>query len=331
MKNLLTVRKPGAKKMPSGTGNAMIAKICAKTAAILVLLLLLSACSRDQSGPQPQQQGTNQQNQQEKIPQLLKDIENDIEKIFEELKGPAVILEERDEEHEETENTTGGQNQSQGQNGEQQQQGQQQGGGQNQTGESGPNQAQGGQKQQQPADPWQKVSTLVNGLHFKWNGFMPEAGKKGANKALIDNFGNSLNKFTNIISKKNTAESLLALSELYSNIPDFYSLYKSGVSPEIKRIRHYTREIILYSKTGEWSRVETTITNLRSSWSLFKNTLDKEHETTSGKLDYSIYELEKVVAEKNQNLTEIKGNVMLANIRVLEKDLQKKSEIGQIQ
>lgn len=301
-----------------------------KTLFLLIMVaILLPSCSRSSRSPKMQQQGTTREQSFEKAPKLLNSIESDIEKMIKELKGPAVTMEKKTStKTKKAEQSTGNkQKESSGKGVDKQSQmsGQGQGTGQGSSSQASTSSQQTKTPKPKPKDPWKKTTTLVNSLHYKWNGYMPEAGKQGASKMLIDNFGNSLNKLTNVVAAKKQMQTLLALNDLYSFIPDFYSLYRTSNSPEIKRIRLYTRNIILYSMTEEWSKVDKSMSSLKSSWSLFKNTLDKEYQVTSGKLDYSIYELEKVISSKNKELTGIKGKVTLANIGNLEKAQKKKT------
>jgi uncharacterized membrane protein YgcG len=61
---------------------------------------------------------------------------------------------------------------------------------------------------------------------------------------------------------------------------------------------------------------------------MYKNTVSKEQQDTASKLDFSIYELEKVVKQRNQLLTDIKGRVALDNIKSLEKASEKEGQSG---
>jgi hypothetical protein len=94
------------------------------------------------------------------------------------------------------------------------------------------------------------------------------------------------------------------------------------MSPEVKRMVYYTRNIILEADKEGWEQVGKDNEALEKSWSLFRNTLEKEQKKTGDKLDFSIYELKKVVAEKNRQLSGIKGRIVLNNIKELQKSLE---------
>jgi len=287
---------------------------------IFTLLITISAgCGKSsQNQPAKMQASPGTEQQPGKVPDQLSGIENDIEKIVMAMNGPAVNV--KDESQEKGRGQGPGDTQQQGTREQQGTAGTEKSGMQEQTGmQKQPQQTQ--QPQQQ--DPWEKVSRTVSDLHYRWNSFMPIAAKMGANRALIDNFSGSLNNLTVTAMEKNKMSSLLAASALYQYVPDFYSLFKTGTSPEIKRIRYFTRNAILNSMTANWAQADSDINNLKASWALCKNTLSKDQHDNANKLDFSIYELEKVIRDKNQPLSEIKGRIMMSNIEGLEKSLEK--------
>ncbi len=295
-----------------------------------VIIFVLSGCGQKSEQPKMEQQSQEEEQSSEEIPKELSELEENIEKIIKKLEGPSAKKEDEEKKGSEGEGTQESQEGSDSSQGESKESEGEQGGGGNesqggQKGQDKQNQSQQ-QKSQQKRDPWKEVTDIINNMHYKWSSYMPEAAKKGANRELIDGFSNALNSLTDTAVKKDKINTLMAASRLYAHIPDFYSLYRTPTSPEIKRIKHYSRNAILNAMTGNWEQANADINNLKDSWSLFKNTIPKDNDEDSGKLDFSIYELEKVIKEKNQYLTDIKGRVALSNIESLEKALEKGKE-----
>jgi len=164
---------------------------------------------------------------------------------------------------------------------------------------------------------------MINELHYRWNSYMPMAVKKGANQKLVDDFSSALNSLTNTIISKNRTNTLMAASNIYSYIPDLYSLYKLPVSPEIKRIRYYTRNAMLNAMINDWEQADLDIDKLKSLWALYKNAIPKEQQDDASRLDFSVYELEKVIISRDPPLCDIKGRVAMSNIIALEKAMEK--------
>jgi hypothetical protein len=302
---------------------------------ILLMSPLLAGCNRNQPQPQPpapqKMSGEEEQNAQ-KAPDQLKGIENNIEQMIGTLKGPSVTLGEEGKEKQGQQEAGGAKEQQGGQGGSGMEGGQGQGGQQEKGGQGG-QEKQGQEAQQQPQpqkqpDAWDQITPAINNLHYQWNEYMPMAARMGASRTLLDNFSNALNSLTQTIITKNTVNSLVASSHLYAFIPDFYALYKTPTSPEIKRIRHYTRDAMLNAMTGNWTQSDTDINSLKSSWSLYKNILPKEQRDMSSQMDFSVAELEKVIRTKNQPLSDIKGRVLMSNIQSMEKALEKDKKGG---
>lgn len=290
------------------------------TTIVLLLVVLLSGCNRSNNTPAPEKQSTGQKQQSEEIPDQLKSIEENIEKIFKELDGPSVGVKEQKKEEENQEagqKSDGSQEkqQSNNQGGEEQSQQSKESGQSEKTQQEPPKKE---EQEQTRKDPWKEVTSIANDLHFKWNNYMPSVVKKGAGNKLIDDFSSSLNNLTNIILKKNKNDTLMAANKLYASIPEFYSLYKTKTSPEIKRIRYFARNSMLNSMTSDWTKADSDLESLKSSWSLLKNTTSSEQQELVSKLDLSIIELEKAIKERSQPIIEIKGRIALLNMEDLE-------------
>lgn len=295
------------------------------TAIFLILTVFFTACGQNQRQTEPENQPSQEAGEADKSKEQLQAIEDNVERIMEALNAPAILSEESKKQGQR--NT--GQNKQQGGQSDGQQQANAQDG---QSAGQQQGSAQGGQSTgQQQADVWEEITPVIHNLHYQWNGYVTQVQKIGTDRALIDNFGTALNALTNAASKKARADTLIAASQLYAYIPDFYSLYKTGSSSEIKRLRHYTRNAMLNAMTANWVQADSDMNTLKSIWSFYKNTLPDAYSNDVGKLDFSIYEMDKVIKEKNQLLSDIKGRVLMSNIESMEKAMEKENEGGKRQ
>ncbi len=321
-----------------------INKVCI---LFIIIALALPGCSQNKQQHKLQQQSA--QDQEDKIPEQLKSLEGNIEKIFKTLEEPTGTIEgdssKKDQQQSGKENQSGGKKQEQGSEGSKESDK----GGEDKKGSEQGGEGDSDQKQEQPSpspspspspqpnqqgqkqgqgqeDKWTQILSTVHNLHYQWNDYMPSAASKGASRTLVDNFSNTLNSLTNVVVSKNRTGTLMVSNELYGLIPDFCQLYKTKTSPEIKRIRYYTRNIMLKAEASDWAQAEADINSLKSSWSMYKTTVPKDQNDNANKLDYSISELENVVKEKSKSLTDIKGRVAMSNINTLESGMEKASE-----
>lgn len=290
--------------------------------ALAITFTLFTACGKSSQNPGVKQQSAKSESQSNtsKVPSELINLEKNIEMIFITLDGPAVQVKEDAKQG--SQGTSSGQ-EKQGTKGQQDSQSEQQGQGQQQSQRTSTT-----RPPQQPQDQMDKVTPIVNKMHFQWNNLMPIALKKGAKKNLIDNFDNELNKLSQTITNKNKINTLMAANHLYSYIPELYLLFEKSTSPEIKRMRYYSRNAILNSLTANWTQVDSDITKLKDIWSMQKNALKNEQQDLAGKLDVSIFELEKVTKQRSQPITDIKGRITFSNIELLEKSKNSESNKG---
>lgn len=302
--------------------------------ALIVLtanIMFFCGCSQNKQNPESQAKQVKTTEESDKVPEDLEKIEGSIEKIIKALEGPSIS--QKDEKKQEQQNQTSDKtSQNEGQKSEKSgEESNQENGEKKQDKEEDPNSeeqknTEGGndKKSEQsktaaPKDPWQEISPAINNLHYQWNSYLPSATKKNANRELIDNFDNALNILTSKIVTKDKNNTLLAANNLYSFIPDFYMLYKTPASPEIKRIRYYIRNAVLNATILNWDQAIKDVGKLKSTWAIYKNTIDPKNQDLASKLDYSIYELEKVVNENNMYLTDIKGRIGISNTESIEK------------
>ena len=65
---------------------------------------------------------------------------------------------------------------------------------------------------------------------------------------------------------------------------------------EVKKLKYYTRNIILGSMKNDWSQADENMEHVKTLWDLLKNNLtenNEEYKEPSGTLDFSIKEFEK--------------------------------------
>lgn len=309
--------------------------------ALLIINILFCSCSNKQSENQknnPKQLATEEQG--DSIPDQLESIENSIESIIKKLDGPAAETKgngqqlgpqaeetqdmgDRNTQSNDKNQNSNDQQKDKNQEDDQNKQGDEQNKDQqnNQDGISG--QPSSSKEDNKQKDPWKDIDKTINMLHYQWNSFKPMAVKKNASADLTEGFSTALNSLTNTVISKNKTNTLLTASYLYSYIPDLYALYKTQTSPEIKRIRYYTRNAMLNAMTANWEQADTDMANLKSTWNLYRNLVQEEQQEQASQLDFSIYELEKVIMEKNQPLCDIKGRVVISNIQALENAMER--------
>lgn len=303
-----------------------------KNKIIILFSIILTAffgCSvNSENNQQLQQQQLSFEKNKNEVPKDLEKIEESIEKIFLELNGPASNV-EKDKNNQDLKDNKDKKEENGENNQDSSKEGKKEGENKKEEDKKLQDENKDERKEEQTdkdneQNDWEKTYGIINNLHYQWNNFTSFAMEINAPREIIDSFSVSLNNLTNMVLNKDTVNSLMAANTLYSYIPDLYMLFDTPYSPEIKRLRHYARSTMLNALTENWTDSKKDLQNLKSSWSFYKTSIQKDRPERTNKLDYSIYELEMVINEKNKTLSDIKGRVTLNNIDVLEKEEKRK-------
>ena len=280
-------------------------------AILMSLVIILSGCSLVDKmlGNSPEQtEQAKQEEKTEKVPKQLEELDLTLEKVFKNLGGPTAVASQEQQQGNSKNQSTQNQKQQQADN-------------------NSPQSQNGRQTEQnaQSSDPWQQAASDIESLHSAWNDYMPEITQKGASKELLDKFSDALNNLTKAVETKDKNKTMLAANNLYAGVAEMYALYKIKTVPGLKLLIYHTRNVILNSAIENWSDTNTARDDLKAAWSLVRTTLEGQKDGEV-KLDLSINELDKVIKEKNIDLIEIKGKLILANIESLQKSLKEASK-----
>lgn len=281
----------------------------------IIILTVISGCGRQSNKPVQNQSGKSSQ----PLIQIEESINSIIDVLDKEGKFEQAQEAGEDTNAKDVSKTTGS---SQSQNSQQQsgqsdqQQGQQQG--QQQT-------QQQGQQQTQAPSPWEQADRTVKSIHKKWNEYQPEAVKVGIQSEIINNFTNDLNILTNDIANKNLMNTLNDANNLYKYIPEFLSHYKEK-SIDIKKLRYYTRDVMYKSRFDKWDFADTSIASAKSILPNLRINAKENVKKNYESLEYAVYDMEKVTKDRQKSLIQIKGNVVLDNIKNIEKFIKNESE-----
>jgi len=292
---------------------------------ILGILIIFCSCGQKSSKPQENQ---------EKPPQSLTQIEQNIDSIIDILDKEGKVQESTEtgkQQGQESKNTSSqGSSQSGGSSQDSQQSG---GSGQSSSQSGGSSQGSTGgessqsSKQTQPSTPtnWEQVDKIIKDTHKKWNEYQPEAVKIGISSEMTNSFDNTLNTLTNNIDGKSLISTLSNATDLYKYIPEFLSHYKSKFV-DIKRVKYFTRDVMYNSRSDKWDLADNSITKMNTLLSNIRSQSSEEIKNNINSLLYGISDLEKVTKERQKNLIQIKGNIILDNIKIIEKYIEKQTQ-----
>ncbi|MGB9679570.1 MAG: hypothetical protein ACPLW7_00520 [Minisyncoccia bacterium] len=271
--------------------------------AILILLIAsnIGGCSKKHQKDQPHKKplGT----EKSAVPKELTKIEEDIEKIMKQAKKINDISKN---------NTTSSKKTSQNKS-------------EDDKNKKSSDKAEEKQEKPSPIEKnWNEIEKLIKDIHTNWNILTPIAVKAGSNLNLINSMSASINDITTISVKKTKLELLIAANNVYKYIPDLEDLFKVNTPTDLKRLKYYTLDINFRSETQNWGQIAKDFLDINSVWVLLKPKMPKEAKFGIDKFEAGLSELEKAIKSQNSIITKIKSDVLISDIKALEKDAKSK-------
>lgn len=296
--NMLEVIKLGIKRLLIG---------------VLVFLFAFSSLFINGCGKEPEKKPSgnaqNQASQKPKEPREIKDITKNIEAI---QKG----MEEKQE--------------SQGNSGQAQEQGKQsQGASQSQSGgndQQKEQKDQGESGQKSGLEDWSEEEKAVKSIHEKWNSLETSAVKARGEDSLIMEFETNLDGLTNQVMEKSIMGTRVAANELYGSTVKIADLFQTNNPPSADMLKYYAEKSLLAIEDDNWAAGDKNIQDLKKQWEKVKTMLGKNKGELSIQMDYAISDFGQSINKKNKEVAKIKGEIVLANIEKIIKDLKEKQQ-----
>ncbi|NMB07141.1 MAG: hypothetical protein GX981_01990 [Tissierellia bacterium] len=167
---------------------------------------------------------------------------------------------------------------------------------------------------------WNNIDKKIEKIHSEWNNYEVEAIKKAVNPEKAKEFKKNLNLCTIAIEDRNIKNILDTGSQAILSLASFFDLYKDEIKGDLSRIKYAIYQAYLIEEnnienakkildsTGE------NITRLRQ-----KLGKDKEKVNRLDKLSLAIEDMKQSLNEDNKKLLELKRDIVINNIKLLEK------------
>lgn len=271
-------------------------------AVLMIVICGMVGCKRPQSKPAPQSQSSEQK---EPPPGELKQLQESLEKLYEELKpGPAAAQQQKKG------GGAGGQGSQGSQGGE---------------GGQGGQQGQGGTKKQTPEKPdWAKLGTQAEKIHLEWSKLEHQVIKAGARTEDVAGIERELNLLPALISAQDRSGARLAANNAAGFLPDFMKLYATKTPPDLMRLRYLARDVASRVDDGDWTEADQDLVKMRETWALALVQMKEGPKTETGEVHFAMEDLEEAVNTRNRELVLIKAGILEQNLAVLIKRLETK-------
>lgn len=176
-------------------------------------------------------------------------------------------------------------------------------------------------RQEKIIQGWQSMSKKIESVHKGWNSFETEDKKGSLSLEKADEFRNSLNNLTKSIEDKDVMKVYEYGSQSLLNISPMFDSYKDDLGGETNKIKHgvylaYLRfiEDRILQGSNILKQLDNSINNLK-----LKIGEDKDKIKVVEKVNMAIQDMEKAMKEGSLKLIRIKRDVIIDNIKELEK------------
>ncbi|ATW24823.1 hypothetical protein [Candidatus Formimonas warabiya] len=170
---------------------------------------------------------------------------------------------------------------------------------------------------------WSKEEKAMENIHKKWNSLETSAVKAGAADSLIEAFETDLDRLTGEIMKKSILGTRNAANELYGNSTKIAKLYQTNNPPDVDMMKYFTRKSLLNMEEDQWEGARKSVQDLETQWDKVKPMMDEKTAKLIAPTDYSIHDFARSIEQKNKDVAQIKGEIVLTNIDRLTKEIQK--------
>lgn len=245
----------------------------------MLLILALTSCSRTFGGNENKQQSQNQQQQKKDPPSALTEMEKQTDSMIKQVQKVrdqrARMIRLQSSTSQEKKN----------------------------------------EKQQTlPSINWQDFEKNIKSINELWNEYEPHAKKDGAPDMLISKFEEQLNKLTGSIMEQNENAVLLSANDLYQYYSQFLNLYSHKSPPEVKQIKYFLQQVLIYAEEGDWNKTPALLRNMENTWQTAKSRMEKPDKELNEKIDFAVHDFSQAVRQKNIYLSRLKGEILFKNI-----------------
>jgi len=164
---------------------------------------------------------------------------------------------------------------------------------------------------------WNDIDKKIDKTHKDWNDYEIDAMRKAINPEKTNEFKKNLNLCTKAVEDRNTKDILDTGSKAILSLASFFELYKDEIKGDLSRIKYAAYQAYLVSET-DIENAQKLLDSTGESITRLRQKLDKEKTKTLDKLAIAIEDMKKSLGEDNKKLLEIKRDIILDNIKLLE-------------
>lgn len=176
-------------------------------------------------------------------------------------------------------------------------------------------------KEEELIKKWNDIDKKIGKVHKDWNNYEVEAMKKTTNPEKGKEFKNNLNLCTAAVENRNIENILDTGSKTILSLGSFFDLYKDEMNGDLSRIKHAAYQAYLNAVGGNTKNANNLLDSTGEYITRLRQKLDKDKEKIKrlDKLSLSIADMKQSLNDNSSKLLEIKRDIIISNIKLLEK------------
>ncbi len=168
---------------------------------------------------------------------------------------------------------------------------------------------------------WKTVDDKIEKIHKDWNNYESEGMKKGASAEKSKDLKGNLNLFTRAIENRDMVLAMDDGSKTLSSLSYFFDLYRDETYGDLSRIRYAVYQAYLNAKGNNVKEADKLLETTEEYITRIRQKLgeDKDSIKSLDKLSLSIGDMKQSLTDDSMKLWEIKRDIILENIKQLQK------------
>lgn len=169
-------------------------------------------------------------------------------------------------------------------------------------------------------DPWSDINQSISKLHRYWNEIEPMAVEAGLDDIARDMTKSSLDDLTLAAAGRNLETSLLASISLDEGFAGLARVFALPIPADYFLLRHQVITAMVEAGAGRWKEALERNSLQSRHWDNLKVQAREIEPRLMDRIDFSLRDLQGAISGQSLELVAIKGEILLNNLKSLEKE-----------
>ncbi|WP_143156897.1 hypothetical protein [Thermosyntropha lipolytica] len=172
-------------------------------------------------------------------------------------------------------------------------------------------------------EDYSKEEQLVKKMYKEWNLLEPDLVKAGIGNKERNDFRQGLDDLALAVQKKKREEALRAAIAMYKYYAGINKVFSGVVPPNFYLVKYEALSGAFFAAQGDFNQAEEHMESLFEYWNMLKMQKKADDAKLFNRTEFSLYDLQKAVENKEALLIPMKIEVVQNNLEEVEDSLSK--------